>query len=220
VSKLNSAETVSLAAGSQAREGAADLAAPRVNGLVGLLADHRPEALDALRVRYPEQAQVLRPGTMMGSSTVDSLLLVELALEGLRVVQARAEPNLRRLRSRLARAKNLRLAGNVVATLTGAGLIAALVADADLLAKIAAVVNFAVSLFALGAAHLETPVYGGPGSLLQSYETLVNAAARAEQLSAELEACLRVKARPAQALELVRRANELAGELRVAERAL
>jgi hypothetical protein len=47
-----------------------------------------------------------------------------------------AEPNLQRLRSRLARAKNLRLTGTIVATLTGAGLIAALVADEDLLARI------------------------------------------------------------------------------------
>ena len=197
-----------------------DLEIPRTSALVGLLSDHSPDDLSELRACYPDFAQLLQPGTTLGTLDADTRVLVELALRSLRVVQARAQPNLERLRTRLARAKMLRLLGGVVSTLTGAGLIAALVADAQLLAKLAAVVNFAVTLFALVASHLETPVYGGPGSLLESYETLAAADARAGLLAAELEACLHTKPRRAQVLDLVRRANELAADLYLAEKVL
>ena len=110
--------------------------------------------------------------------------------------------------------------GNIIATLTGAGLIAALVADADLLAKAAAVVNFTVTLFALVATHLETPVYGGSGSVLEAYETLITASSEADELTTALQTSVRIGSDKEHIWELVRRANEVASKMRLVERRL
>ena len=52
---------------------------PRVNALVGVLADHDPAELRDLQARYPEYVQLLRPGTLMGKVDANTRVLVRLS---------------------------------------------------------------------------------------------------------------------------------------------
>lgn len=199
---------------------AVDREVPRVNALVGLLQEHRPEELRRLQARYPEYAQVLRPGTTLGAAPAATGPLLELALIALLEVDPQVTATLGKLRARLVRAKNLRLVGTICTTVTGAGVIAALVANQALAAGIAAVVNFVISLATLAAEHLESPAMGGRANLLESYEKLSAASARAPALRMEMEACLRANCGGTQAAGLVQQSNDLAAQLRLVQHRL
>jgi hypothetical protein len=202
----------------------------RINGLVSLLEDHGSIALDDLRARFPEYAADLRSGALLGSRTENArrkagvtkqspgLAWIEVASSALRVAVERSRPNADRVRARLALAKNLRLVGSIVATLTGAGLIGSLSAQLHGPVTVAtAVVNFVATLFTLVANHLEASLYGGRGTLFDLFVRMTKLTPEAEQLLQELLVHGRTDPNAADALECVRRANVLATELRTIE---
>jgi hypothetical protein len=122
---------------------------------------------------------------------------------------------------RLARAKNLRLVGQITATITSVGLVAVVAAGVNTIATmVAAGINLIATLCALVAAHLETPLHGGKGNLVDFFEKLVKQEAEAKQLLMEFEICQGNSANTNDAMELVRRANALAADLSSTERLL
>jgi hypothetical protein len=195
----------------------------KVNAIVELLARHEGSVLDRLRSKYPEYRDVLTVGTTLGAdqSAGAAALYVDLAIDGLQAAKRRLDPNLRRLRERLQRAKRVRLMGQVIGALTSAGLIAAILGGWEKsLAVTTAVVNFAAVLCTVFAGYLETPLHGGSGNLIESFETLVEAAVEAEEVIQSLQ-IIRREARDDPDLSTqIARANAIAAKLRLGERML
>ncbi len=101
------------------------------------------------------------------------------------------------------------------------GLITALLAEWDRGVTVAtAVVNFAAVVCSLAAGHLEAPLHGGTGNLIELFETLVNANVEAEQLIQELLILQRTRPDEDRIMEKVAQANAVANKLRVAEQML
>jgi hypothetical protein len=103
--------------------------ASRINALGGYLNDYQPDELAQIRETFPAHADVLRPGTTLGTLDSDTVVYAEATRGAVRLALRRAEPSRRRLRSRLVRARNSRLAGNAMATITGVRLITVFVAN-------------------------------------------------------------------------------------------
>ena len=195
----------------------------KVNSLVELLARHEGSTLDRLRAKYPEFRDRLAVGTTMGpgQSARASALYVDLAIDGLQAAKRRLDPNLRRLRERLQVAKRVRLTGQVIGALTSAGLIAAILGGWERsLAVTTAVINFAAVLCTMFAGHLETPLYGGSGSLIDSFEALAGATVEAEELIQSLTVIRREPVDDQKLTDHITRANAVAAKLRLGERML
>lgn len=201
--------------------------APRINALVGLLGSYDPATLEALRTSYSAYELYLKPGNLLGNKlgakddAVDiARVYSDVALKGLETARERVQPNLQRLRRRLGRAKTIRFSGQLVAAVTSAGLLTAILAGWEREAIAPAVLNFSAIVCALGAGYLETPLHGGSGNLIEMFEKLVTMDVRALQLSEELYVLQQTGAGADRVLEKVAEANELATKLRVIEQML
>lgn len=196
--------------------------APKINALVGLLNTYHPATLEELKRKHPAYAAQLEPGIRLGAVEIsDAHVYVEVALHGLQTARERVEPNMRRLRHRLSRAKRLRLIGQIVAAMTSIGLLTALLAGWDQGVTVAtAVVNFAAVVASLVAGHLEAPLYGGTGTLIDLFETLVTTNAEADQLIQDLLILQRTRPDEPRMMEQVMQANAVANKLRLAEHRL
>ena len=195
----------------------------RINALVDLLSRHDEETLKQLRRRFPEHLDILNVGTVMGERDSKDLqaVYIDVALDGLRAAKRRVEPNLKRLRERLQSAKRVRLIGQVVGAVTSVGLIAAILGDWKTpVAITTAAINFAAVLCTMVAGHLEAPLHGGKGSLIDSFETLAGTAVEAEDVIQNLLVLRRAPAEETRTMEQITRANAIAGKLRFAERML
>jgi hypothetical protein len=189
----------------------------KVNALVELLDRHERHALETLRQRYPSDRELLTVGTVMGSGATQSLspnaVYLDLAIGGLRTAQARVEPNIQRLRARLQNAKRIRLIGQIIGAVTSAGLIAAILGEWRTPVTITtALINF--------GAVLCTLMYGGKGSLIDSFETLATTSVEAEEVIQTLQVFARSPPEESRVMEQVSRANAIANKLRLAERML
>ena len=196
----------------------------KLNALIELLSRHESHTLDTLRRKYPDHREILTVGTMMGGggeSAPPHQVYIDVALEGLRTAKTRVEPNLQRLRERLHTAKRIRLIGQIIGAVTSAGLIAAILGNWQTPITITtALINFAAVLCTLIASHLETPLYGGQGSLIDSFETLAGTSVEAEEVIQTLQLFVRTPPEESRILEQVSRANAIANKLRLAERML
>ena len=198
----------------------------KVNALVELLDRHERHALETLRQRYPSDRELLTVGTVMGGGGASQSLspeavYLDLAIEGLQTAKARVEPNIQRLRSRLQNAKRIRLIGQIIGAVTSAGLIAAILGEWRTPVTITtALINFGAVLCTLIAGHLETPLYGGKGSLIDSFETLATTSVEAEEVIQTLQVFARSPPAESRVMEQVSRANAIANKLRLAERML
>jgi hypothetical protein len=195
--------------------------APKINALIGLIADYRPSELIALQKRYPQYVDVLKRGTQLGQIDPEERVWIDVALSGLRVAIERAEPNLNRLRRRLFLAKNIRLGGSIVAAITSAGLVIAIAnKTGGVTALLTAVVTFLSTLFPLFSSYLEASDYGGKKNLVDLCEALIKNSVEAEQIEAELEVYRKTNESNEDIMALVKRANGIAAELSFAERSL
>jgi hypothetical protein len=197
--------------------------APKINALIDLLSIHNRPALEELRRRYPHDSNMLSTGIVMGDAVgpQERQIYLDVTLEALQIAKQRVEPNIGKLRQRLEGAKRLRLAGQTVAAITSVGLISATLAQWDSsIATVTAVINFGAVLCALLASHLESPLHGGAGSLIDTFETLASTTADAEQAIQEIVILTRAGGTESRVLEQVSRANAIANKLRIAERML
>src|SRR5690606_5016108 len=117
-----------------------------VNSLVDLLFQYRPENIEKLKEKYTlskTQENILKPGRMLGDKTeADVYLYLDVAEEGLTLAKNRIHPNMQQLKSRLGKAKKLRLFGEIVAAISSVGLISALLVNESNVAIITAFINF------------------------------------------------------------------------------
>src|SRR5687768_9842521 len=90
--------------------------------LIDLLQRHDPGVLGQLRKKHVEHAEsVLRGGKTLGIAEDAIPVYVDAAIASLHTAVQRTHPNLGAIRRRLARAKNLRLYGALVATASSIG---------------------------------------------------------------------------------------------------
>jgi hypothetical protein len=189
--------------------------------LVRLLREYDPAVLSQLHADGEKAGIAFRDDFELGvresaAPTSQTALQVRarLARAGLQVVRRRVGPNLDRLRSRLARARTIRLWGNLLAAALSAGVIGALLANENNLAKLSAVLEFLVVSSTLLADHLEAALYGGKRPNLDLFQELARDAADAEGLDLELQAVEEGALSASAAEKLIGRANAVAARLR------
>ena len=218
---------------------------PMVSALVDYLEQHDPARIAGLRERFPGERELLAPGRKLGNvvrsedphqeaprqrlrelfhfdSTTDiekdhSALLITLAHEALEAAKARLGDNSETLKRRMRRAANVRLGGNLVAALSGVGLIGALVAEAQLAAIATATVSLTSTTVSLVSQHLDAPVYGKGSGTRELFGQLVIMTRNIVELEQMLAIRDRTGYSPLVPEELARRANALVAELRSLE---
>ena len=159
----------------------------KINSLVGLINYRNPKFLKGLKEKFPEYTKQLTPGTVLGSGA-DHKVLILLSIEGLEQVLNEVDPSIRKLHQRLSRAKNIKLGGQIVAALTSAGLVGAVLGDWEkMLILTTACINFVSVILAMIGTHLETPLYGGNESLVKVFENVIKYESEAKQLLQELK---------------------------------
>jgi hypothetical protein len=189
-----------------------------VTALVGYLDKHSPEMAVDLRKRFPGAARVLAPGKQLGpdddeAGPKQTAALLQLSREALSTAKAQIEINTATLHGRLRFAARIRLVGALVATLSGAGLIGALIAEARILAFSGAAISFVSSVATLIAQYVEAPIYGDNSGPQALFASLVPLKQQMFELLQEVELAARGVAGEASALALVRQANKLVAEL-------
>jgi hypothetical protein len=189
-----------------------------VTALVGYLDKHAPDMTVALRKRFPDAAAVLAPGKQLGPGddaavSGKTAVFLELAREALITAKAQIETNTATLKGRLRFAARIRLIGALVATLSGAGLIGALIAEARILAFSGAAVSFASSVATLIAQYVESPVYGENTGAQALFASLVPLKQEVIEQLHEVELAARGAVGKASALALVRQANKIVANL-------
>jgi len=159
----------------------------RVNSIVELLAAEAPVRLHALRQRYPEQEQMLRVGRILGTnqSRQSDRIYCDLCSAGLDAAEQHLTRLLQVLPTRLTRAKKLRLIASIVTSLTSAGVLAAVFADATLVSRVTATVAFVAAVSTLLAQYLEVPL-SGKGTIANHLEELVGLEVRLREIKARL----------------------------------
>jgi hypothetical protein len=189
-----------------------------VTALVGYLDRHAPEKSVSLRRRFPGAAAALAPGRQLGphdhAAPPENLLAyIELARETLATAEEQIEIDTAILRKRLRIAARVRLIGALVATLSAAGLIGALIADARTLAFSGAAVSFVSSVSTLVAQHVEAPIFGDGSGPQALFTELVGLKQQLRMHRQEAELAARGALSSEAALALVRQANKLVAEL-------
>jgi hypothetical protein len=203
--------------------------APKINSLISLIAKYHPSDLKDLKKIYPQYAETLRSGTQLGNEEFEITpwkdFGINTALIGLRTAIERFEPNLDLLHHRLALVKNIRLVGNIASIGSISVVITTLAPE---MGKLATLVSAMITLFG-GiclplASHLETSDYGGKKNLVDLYEDFSNIYVEATKVEAKLkvfkeqiEAHQRQYENNEDIVALVKRANEIAADLNLAE---
>jgi hypothetical protein len=193
----------------------------KTSAMAALLAEHDPAAFAALRERARQAGVEIRTDLELGAREAEApreeaynAARIELALEALRVALQRIEPNLDRLRDRLAQAKTIRLWGSLAALLLSSGIVAAVLGKNAPAALTAALLNFVAAAAVLVGQHRETALYDGRKNLADVFESLAGGTSRAETLIQQLRLLSQFPA-PGERLEAVLAdANALAADLR------
>lgn len=195
---------------------------PRVNALVSFLGDYAPSYLANMKRNFPTYSELLKSGVPLGkvpaTSKTDRIVLINLTQESLRIAKNHAEPNMDRMRVRLARARMLRLVSNIAATITSVGLLSAILGQSSkAVIVVTAMLNFLVTSVALVANYLEAPLYGDQGSPVDLLQTLITSTVEAEQIDSALEVLRHNKGTNDEIFSLVSKANATIARLRTAE---
>ena len=200
----------------------------KVNALIDLLNNHDTDTLDRLKANNIAYAEVIKPGISLGSdrspgeekpeaSKLKNAVYLEIAIEGLNVAQQQMHPILDKLKSRLNKAKNLRIFGQIVAGVSSAGLITSVLSEWDKMATIAtALSNVLGMVFTLFGEKLLTPSYGGKRDLVTEFEGLTSIKVRAEFLLRELKRFKELDYSEEEIVARIKEANKLASDLREA----
>jgi len=192
------------------------------NALIDILAAVHPDTLENLREKYPDQAGLLRPGRPLGEADHDprSAAIVDLMDAAVPATRELLNSCDGRLRRRLDRTRALSLFAHLITLLSSSGVIGALLVgdgtSGRTVALLAAVVAFTASAALLIA---ERPGYLHETSPTQLFERLYRAAQSLAEIETEWE-LLRVTKDEETILQLARRANSTAADVRVVDFAL
>lgn len=190
--------------------------APRINSIIELLDVSDPALLEGLRRRYPDHADLLQRGMVMGATAATAVdhLYCDLSREGLSAAETQLTALLRLLPRRLARAKTLRLIAAVVTSLASAGVLSAVFSDAPFAARVASAVAFVAAVGNLLAQYVETPLAGGKGTLADSLDELVGIEAQLRELKVRLVEADHHAPGEERCREIAQTVNDLAARIR------
>lgn len=206
----------------------------KVNALIDLLGKHNNDALSKMKSQYTDHKELFKGGLSLGETqtkekgaslsvneqftTPVSHVYAEIAIEGLKVANQAIIPVLNDLKSRLRKAKQIRLFGQVIAAVSSAGLIGAVLIGFDkIITIVTALLNFAGVVLTFMAEAMQTPNYGGKKNLISEFEKLSADQVKAEFVLLELTRYKSLRLTDEEIMTKVREANRLASDLREAE---
>jgi hypothetical protein len=189
----------------------------KVNALIDVLNLYRPDQLDELRRRHPDQIDLLAPGQMLGEVSVRATAAAELAVLSLKAIKDRIKVNLKWLRRRLKQAMRIRLMSNIVSAVTSAGLISSVLLQSKWAAITTALINLISSISLIISQYLESPFLGKQSNSQDLFDQLVQAAVDIEELEFKLTIGIKNQASEEELLELAQKANSVVASVRRVE---
>ena len=202
----------------------------KINALIDLIEKHDNEALNKVKSRYVDYEDLFKSGVLLGEpefeekgggvelKTPVSHVYAEIAIEGLKVATQAVKPILIDLKSRLAKTKKIRIIGQIIAAISSAGLIGAvLIGFEKSITIITALLNLSGIILTIMAESMQTPNYGGKKNLIGEFEKLASAQVKAEFVLLELKRYKSLRLSDDEIMTKVREANQLASDLREAE---
>jgi hypothetical protein len=155
--------------------------------LASLLQDIAPQALAALRIRFPHQASLFSPAHVLGSqdaqSGVDDIeALSAFAKAGVEAAGRALEAIINTLGKRIKRARNIKLLGSVVTSVSSAGVVSALMLSQPQTALAVALISFGGSVASLVGEHMSQPLAGNQKSLGELLGDALGAEAKVRDL--------------------------------------
>jgi hypothetical protein len=139
---------------------------PRANAIVELIQASAPERLAQLKRSFPEDLDLLSAGLPLGEKDgppTSHGVFCELARAGLEEAKREVAAILSDLPRKALRAKRIRLAGAILATVISAGVVSSAIFGDTRTTVITALISFAATTIGLLANYLETPVFGTKG---------------------------------------------------------
>ena len=203
----------------------------KVNALIDLLGKYDEDGLNKMKTRYADHQELFKAGISLGDSqsakqwseeirqkTTVSHVYADIAIEGLKIANQAIKPVLKDLKSRLLKTKKIRMAGQIIAAVSSAGLIGAVLIDFDRVVTIVtALMNLSGVVLTITAESLQTPNYVGKKNLISEFVKLAAAQIKAEFVLLELSRYQSLKLPDEEIMSKVREANQLASDLREAE---
>lgn len=189
----------------------------KVNSLVDLISKNDPESYGKILNKYPASSEYLQPGLILGEVSVEVKAVAELTIGALSQVMNSSRKITGKLQKKIDRHRAVRLTGNIVAALTGAGLISAILIGETEVAIITAIVNFISILSVLISDFIESSLYGEKKDINQYIQYLIKSVVDADRYKAEIELLLAKDSSEGEIITLVKKANLVAAELRAAE---
>ena len=181
-----------------------------VDELVGLLSKWAPSELDSLREKYPASQNFLKPGLLMGDSSSEIGIRIEVCLSGLRAAADACQKTMVSLKHKLKFADRTQFIGQLLTTIGGASIFAVLAVNVpDFARYAAAVLGLGGSVLSLVSQHSMRSLGSKDVSVMDSYSQLSSYRASSLGLLRELEIARRLGG-DADTLELINQANVLA----------
>jgi hypothetical protein len=173
---------------------AEDHIVPPLRAIAVLLSDTNPQALADLRARYPNHERLFEPAYVLGQEPIEaarSSVLQEVeplrafAEAGLTAAELKLEQLVAVLSKRIKRARSVKLAGAITASVSSVGVISALALAQSETALLTALVGLVSSIASLLGEHMEQPLIGGQKSLGELLGDALSAEGRARDLRVE-----------------------------------
>lgn len=184
---------------------------PPFEEIAGFLNRFAPERVSALKRDFPAEARLLAPGTVMGDSPVGSPVIFRLraAQEGTLVLRKAVQEALPALRSRLRKARSLKLFLEVTTILSGSVTAASALGAIPMSAVVPSLVTTASALATAARSSL-MEAFGDASSTADGlYRGLLEASAEADVLFVELTVAAETSDQEGRGSQLVEQANAL-----------
>lgn len=191
---------------------------PPIDEIIGLIHKHSPEALDDLRMEFPDQAsELFKLGITAGGSAAELAARRMACLTGLRVAIAVCESVIPNVKRKLKNANRLRLVSDVTTAIAGASVVTVLVSDFKKPVEYAVgAVAFCGTVLGLVTSYATGVIRPGDGSLYDYYKRLVEYLADARQLTIEIN-LLEAPFAETNISDLITRGNVLCREVTILE---
>ena len=189
----------------------------KINSLVDFLLKYDPVGYEKILDKYPSSVSYLKPGLVLGEVSVEIKSIAELTLKALSQVIESSKNITEKLQKKVDRYRAVRLAGNLVAALTSAGLISSVLTGETQLAIITAIVNFIAIVSVMISNYIESSLYGEKKDINQYIQYLIKNVVDADRYKTDLDLLLVTDQDEKKIIEIIKKANLIAAELRTAE---
>jgi ABC-type multidrug transport system fused ATPase/permease subunit len=187
----------------------------QISSLVDLLNRTSPNTLLKLRNRYPEYSELLEPGRLLGearSSHTERSFLTELLTEAVDIAKKESSELRNYFHKRLQTSRRLRIAGNLISSISTAGLIAAIIGSQKIAMILSAVVAFLASSLSLVAQYFED-FAGGQNALRELRERLSRLVLELSEAEGDFR-IFQINGRAEDLIPLVRKVNAIVANIR------